>query len=86
MKERGFRPFVEGEHVSSVITAVNRLPDMDITHFIQYLAEHHQIQISGGLGELHGQVFRVGHMGKARDNMGAFLQGVDAYLAVNRKP
>jgi alanine-glyoxylate transaminase/serine-glyoxylate transaminase/serine-pyruvate transaminase len=86
MKERGFRPFVEGEHVSSVITAVNRLPDMDITHFIQYLAEHHHIQISGGLGELHKQVFRVGHMGKARDNMGAFLQGVDAYLAVNRKP
>lgn len=81
MKERGFTLLVEGEQASSVITAVNGLPGMDIAAFITYLRDQHHIQISGGLGELSGQIMRIGHMGHAHDNIVAFLAAVDAYLA-----
>jgi aspartate aminotransferase-like enzyme len=45
------------------------------------LNEHH-IAISGGLDELKGRIFRVGHMGKAHhaDYIDAFLGVVRAYL------
>ena len=80
MKERGFTLLVEGEQASSVITAVNRLPGMDITDFMNYLRDQHHIQISGGLGELSGQIMRIGHMGHARENIVAFLAAVDKFL------
>jgi alanine-glyoxylate transaminase/serine-glyoxylate transaminase/serine-pyruvate transaminase len=80
MKERGFGLLVEGEQASSVITAVKRLPGMDVSDFIAYLRDEHQIQISGGLGELSGQIMRIGHMGQARENIAAFLTAVDKFL------
>ena len=80
MKERGFGLLVEGEQASSVITAVKRLPGMDVSEFITYLRDEHQIQISGGLGELSGQIMRIGHMGQARENIAAFLTAVDKFL------
>jgi alanine-glyoxylate transaminase/serine-glyoxylate transaminase/serine-pyruvate transaminase len=81
MKERGFTLLVEGEQASSVITAVNRLPNMDVTEFITYLREQHNIQISGGLGELSGQIMRIGHMGHAQENIVAFLAAADNFIA-----
>ena len=79
MKEREFELVVEGDNASSAITAVRRLPDMDVAHFVNFLREQFQIQISGGLGKLHNETFRVGHIGTAVQHIVPFLQAVDAY-------
>ena len=86
MKERDFELMVEGDKASSAITAVKRLPNMDVAHFVTFLREQFQIQISTGLGHLRHDTFRVGHIGTASEYIVPFLQAVDTYkekLALN---
>jgi len=63
--ELGFQLFVKNESASSCISSVNRHPDMDVASLISYLLSEKNIQIAGGLGPTKGEIFRVGHMGKA---------------------
>jgi aspartate aminotransferase-like enzyme len=57
---------------------------MDIADFRRYLLEEWQLMISGGLDELRGQIFRVGHLGKASsaEYSERLLEGVEAYLGL----
>lgn len=65
LRELGFMLFVDGEYSSSTITAV-RIPDLfNVNGLISFLKERKGIRIAGGLGNTAGQIFRVGHMGKA---------------------
>ena len=83
IKSLGFTMFTEGDHASSVISGVNVVDGMDADHFVTYLQDEHSIRISGGLGELHGKMFRVGHLGKAgsAQYIEALLAATEAYLA-----
>ena len=65
LRDLGFEMYVEGEFAANVITAVRRLPGMDVEDLITTLREEYGIRISGGIGETSGEIFRVGHMGKA---------------------
>ncbi len=78
----GFKLFTEEAYTSPLITAVVGLPGMDVADFRHYLIDEWQIMISGGLEELRGQIFRVGHIGKAvsEEYTARFLDGVEAYV------
>jgi len=65
LRDLGFALFVDEDFASSVITAVRRLPGMDVAHLIDFVREEFGIVIAGGLGETAGEIFRVGHIGKA---------------------
>lgn len=78
----GFSLFADEAFASPLITAVHGLPGMDIADYRRYLVDEWQIMISGGLDELQGKIFRVGHIGKAASEAysEAFLSGTEAYL------
>jgi alanine-glyoxylate transaminase/serine-glyoxylate transaminase/serine-pyruvate transaminase len=80
----GFEMFAAPAHASSLITAVRGLPGMDIADFQRYLVEEWQIMIAGGLEELGGKIFRVGHIGQAAsiEYVSHFLTAVEAYLRI----
>jgi alanine-glyoxylate transaminase / serine-glyoxylate transaminase / serine-pyruvate transaminase len=80
MQESGFQLFVNGDNASSCISAVCRLPGMDVPSLISYLLVEKNIQIAGGLGQTKGIIFRVGHMGKAGS-----IESVDVLLAAIRE-
>jgi aspartate aminotransferase-like enzyme len=46
--------------------------------------EEWQIMVSGGLEELSGKIFRIGHIGKAAsaEYSAQLLQGIGAYLQI----
>jgi len=82
LKRLGFELFTPEAHASPLITAACGLPGMDVEDLRRYLLEERRIMVSGGLEDLHGQIFRIGHIGKAASDeySQAFLQGVMAYL------
>jgi alanine-glyoxylate transaminase / serine-glyoxylate transaminase / serine-pyruvate transaminase len=82
LKAWGFQMFSDEAYASPLITAMHGLPGMDIDDFRRYLMQEWRIMISGGLEELSGRIFRVGHMGQAgtRDYIDRFLDAVEAYL------
>jgi alanine-glyoxylate transaminase/serine-glyoxylate transaminase/serine-pyruvate transaminase len=82
LRRLGFQMFTAEAYASPLLTAVYGLPGMDIDDFRRYLLEEWQVMIAGGLDELQGKIFRVGHMGKAASVEYAewFLDGVEAYL------
>ncbi|HKC18927.1 MAG TPA: hypothetical protein VKE27_04785, partial [Candidatus Dormibacteraeota bacterium] len=51
------------------------LPGMDVPDYMSWLLREHRIRIGGGLGPLSGQIFRVGHMGRAAEP-----EAIDRYL------
>lgn len=82
LRELGFSLFVDGEAASSTITAVRRLPGMNVADLVTFLRDKRGIRIAGGLGTLKDEIFRVGHMGRAasRDYATILLEGLAAYL------
>jgi alanine-glyoxylate transaminase/serine-glyoxylate transaminase/serine-pyruvate transaminase len=78
LTDMGFEMFVEGPHASPLITAAKGRPDMSIAEMARFLREERGIMIGGGIDELAGKIFRVGHMGKAisPEYIEAFLAGV----------
>jgi len=58
-----------------VTTASYGLPNMDLADYSAYLFREHRMRIGGGLGELSGKIFRVGHMGRAAEPA-----AIDRYL------
>ena len=63
----GFVPLVAAEHRLPMLTTL-RLPEAVIeageADLRRRLLDHHAIEVGGGLGELAGQVWRVGLMGE----------------------
>ncbi len=82
VKELGFQLFVDEPQSSSCISSICRLPKMDVPSLITFLLEEKNIQIAGGLGQTKGEIFRVGHMGKAssRDYVDGLLEAIKEYL------
>ena len=81
IQELGFELFVSGQDASSCISAVRRLPQMEVPAFLSFLSEEKAIQIAGGLGQTSGAIFRVGHMGKAGSSLyvDLFLRALKEY-------
>ena len=63
----GFDMFVPEESASPTTTAVRAHPEIPTEHLLTELAEKHDVFVSAGIGDLHGKIFRVGHMGTAID-------------------
>ena len=82
LQRLGFEMFTPEAYGSPLLTAVRGLPGMDVEDLRRYLIEEWQIMVSGGLSEMRGQVFRIGHIGKAtsQEYVDQFLAGVEAYL------
>jgi alanine-glyoxylate transaminase/serine-glyoxylate transaminase/serine-pyruvate transaminase len=67
LEEMGFEMLVPIATASPVTTAAYGLAGMDVSDYIEWLLHNHRIRIGGGLGELRGRIFRVGHMGRAAE-------------------
>ena len=67
---------------SPVTTAAYGLEGMDVSDYLGWLLSNHRIRIGGGLGELRGRIFRVGHMGRAAEPeaIDRFLRATAAYV------
>ena len=78
----GFEMFVEDAFASPIVTGVCRRPEFELAEMSRWLVEQRDIAIGGGLGELSGQMFRVGHLGKAstRDYLVDFLFAMEEFL------
>jgi alanine-glyoxylate transaminase / serine-glyoxylate transaminase / serine-pyruvate transaminase len=50
---------------------------MDVADYMDWLLREHHIRIGGGLGDLSGKIFRIGHMGRAAEP-----EAIDRYLRV----
>ena len=62
------------------------LEDMDVEDYMGWLDREHGLRLGGGLGEMAGRSFRVGHMGRAAepDVVDAYLRATAEYLGMRR--
>ena len=78
----GFEMFVEDECASPIVTGVCARPEFGLDEMSKWLVTQRDIAIGGGLGELSGKMFRVGHLGKAatREYLVDFLFAMEEFL------
>lgn len=83
LRQMGFTMVVDGEHACPVVSAVRARPEFSVAEMSAYLLKEHDLMIAGGIGPLHGKMFRVGHMGKAAtpEYTDEFLSAVKDFLA-----
>jgi len=62
LRSIGMPPFTPDEGMSPILTAGIPPKGVPSPRIVEYLLKEHGIQISTGLGELHDQIFRIGHM------------------------
>lgn len=81
LRELGFEMLVPDEVASPVTTAVVAKPGMDVDHYLEWLRRR-KLRVSGGIGELAGKIFRVGHMARAAESevVDAYLEATSDYL------
>jgi alanine-glyoxylate transaminase/serine-glyoxylate transaminase/serine-pyruvate transaminase len=75
LEEMGFGMLSPIEVASPVTTAAYGVPGMDVRDYSAWLLNEHGIRIGGGLAELSGRIFRIGHMGRAAEP-----EAIDRYL------
>jgi alanine-glyoxylate transaminase/serine-glyoxylate transaminase/serine-pyruvate transaminase len=82
LRSLGFEMFVEDVYASPIVTGVCRRPEFEVSEMSDWLVEQRDIAIGGGLGELSGKMFRVGHLGKAatREYLLDFLFAMEEFL------
>lgn len=82
LRRLGFALFTDEAHTSPLITAVRERPEFDIEKMRQYLMDEWGVMISGGLDDLHGRIFRIGHIGRASspEYGRLLLEGIEAYM------
>jgi alanine-glyoxylate transaminase/serine-glyoxylate transaminase/serine-pyruvate transaminase len=78
----GFEMLVPDEFASPLTTAVKARPEFPVSEMLRWLAEERGILVGGGLEQLAGKIFRVGHLGKAstREYLMDFLFSVEEFL------
>lgn len=83
MAEMGFALFPEPEYAAPPISALTAPEGFEIGKMLHYLLHERGLMVSGGLGDLKGKIFRVGHMGLAKEPeaIEALLQAVRDYLS-----
>ncbi len=86
LRSLGFEMFVKDEFASPIVTGVRRRPEFEVNELSDWLVAEHSIAIGGGLGELSGMMFRVGHLGKAstREYLLDFLFAMEDFLRHKR--
>lgn len=62
LRRIGMPPFTPDEQMAPVLTAAYGPKGVPTGEIVQFLADAHNIKISGGLGALKDQIFRIGHM------------------------
>lgn len=85
LENLGFEMFVPEAYASPVVTGVKARPEFEVSEFSKWLVDRRGLAIGGGLGELAGKIFRVGHLGKAaeREYLVDFLFSVEEFLRDN---
>jgi len=88
LRNAGFEMFVPDEYASPIVTAVQARPEFEVAELSQWLASERGLAIGGGLGELAGKIFRVGHLGKAssREYLLDLLVAVEEFLRTKGIP
>ncbi len=78
----GFELYLKLAYACPLITAVKARPEFTVSELHQFLLDEHNIMIAGGIAELRGKIFRVGHMGLATSDeyVEALLAGVRDFL------
>lgn len=79
LRNLGFEMFCDDAIASPVTTSVRAHQAISIRELIAYLREGFNIFVSGGIGDLHGQIFRIGHMGASidRDEVEYLLRAIE---------
>jgi alanine-glyoxylate transaminase/serine-glyoxylate transaminase/serine-pyruvate transaminase len=82
LRNIGFEMFVKDNCSSPIVTGVCKRPEFELSEMSQWLVDQREIAIGGGLGELSGKMFRVGHLGKAstREYLMDFLFAMEDFL------
>jgi alanine-glyoxylate transaminase/serine-glyoxylate transaminase/serine-pyruvate transaminase len=80
MAELGFGMLPDEAYAAPMISAFTAREGVKIGEMLAYLLNEHHLMLSGGLGDLRGKIFRVGHMGEARK-----LETIDALLGATRE-
>ena len=88
LRNLGFEMFVDDDCASPIVTGVCRRPEFELGEMSRWLVEQREIAIGGGLGELSGKMFRVGHLGKAstREYLVDFLFAMEEFLRQKNIP
>ena len=78
----GFEMFVADAYAAPIVTGVRARPEFEVAEMSKWLVAQRNIAIGGGLGNLSGKIFRVGHLGKAaeREYLVDFLFAVEEFL------
>jgi len=87
MGELGFEPLVEPEHRLNALTTLKPPAGLDEAELRARLLAEHDIEVSGGIGELKGRVWRVGTMGvnAAPEPVAALVGAVAELTAPERR-
>ena len=78
----GYEMFVPDAYAAPIVTGVKARPEFEVAELSNWLVSERGLAIGGGLGELAGKMFRVGHLGKAaeRDYLVEFLFAMEEFL------
>lgn len=81
LRRLGFEMFVADDVASPVTTSAYAHPELPVADMQRFLMER-SIFISGGLDDLAGRIFRIGHMGRSidRDEVGFLLRTIEEAL------
>ena len=82
LSNMGFPLFVTNEFASPLVTALKPRPEFTAHDMQMWLAQERGLYIGGGIGELAGQILRIGHIGKAasRDFSMDLLFAIEEFL------
>jgi alanine-glyoxylate transaminase/serine-glyoxylate transaminase/serine-pyruvate transaminase len=82
LRNVGFEMFVPDEYAAPVATAVRARPEFTVGELMEWLANERSMAIGGGLDELAGKIFRVGHLGRAatREYLMDLLFAIEEFL------
>ncbi len=84
LSNMGLPLFVTSEFASPLVTALKPRPEFTAHDLQAWLAQERGLYIGGGIGELSGQILRIGHIGKAasRDFVMDLLFAIEEFLRV----
>jgi alanine-glyoxylate transaminase/serine-glyoxylate transaminase/serine-pyruvate transaminase len=82
LRDFGFEMFVPDDFAAAVATGVLPRSGFSAGDLIQWLAAERGIYVGGGIGEMSGKIFRVGHLGKAvtKEYLLEFFSAVEEFL------
>ncbi|MEW5868361.1 MAG: alanine--glyoxylate aminotransferase family protein [Chloroflexota bacterium] len=82
LRNLGFEMFVPDAYASPIVTGVKARPEFEVAEFSNWLVNERGMAVGGGLNELSGKIFRVGHLGKAAGDeyLTDFLLAVEEFL------